>query len=493
MKRKGSLLIGVLILIVVFSIIAIPIALYVGYTSEVVNDYVLENKADEIAYGGYLFMEKYIVDYESEYINYLVDNKYNTEIVIPFGDGSNSMAVNIKTEAVLSGENSLSEVKITATTNYADIDGFYDNTIYFQESGESEVEIDLTGKRPPSIFSYDSYFLYNDATSDYVDGEPGLKTRMGIDTIPEINQEHIDYILNHENTNYVTITTTKKGVARWSLVESAITQLGEQEGKNKPWQVIYIDNISKNNTIVRTDGTYVQTDDTTGSIDDRYTRFDLTGYGNGVDRTNLIFLSDADIQLLPTYKNGLGYKNDFNHYFPDVEMTGISSPIFDLVDCDLYFISFKGEDQKYTVNELFVSASVYSKDNKNFNDLGQITFVSGSDVDKTISAYMGRAINIFVYAPFYDNLKIVQKAETEYSGVKANDINLGYAQPYNSNRRKKLVTNTHSRSYGGIVGEKINLSKVNDYIDEYVSVEWKGDPRLLGYYDLDADYDKPVK
>lgn len=496
MKKRGSLLIVTIVWVIFFILLSIPILYFLRILENNSSSEALEDRADEVAYAGYKFMEKYIVDNEEKFINMLDENKENvTVLYVPYGDGSQKTDVSITSSVVLNEHNLIDEVTIHATCSYSDTMGSYKDTIYIESSSTSSETTELGIK--PSVFPYDKYSLEDDTKATSEEG-PTLMERMDVTEIPEIDAEHIEYVKNHENSNVVTVGTSNIGVVYWNDIQNALDELGQsEEGKSKPWQVIYVDNQTNRHTTVRTDNR----NDMTGGgyykipLENRIKTIDMTGFGNGEDRTSLIFLSDRDILFAPywntTVTNSVYTEEDFQKFFPDAPVYGVYGNSTNLVNCDLYFISYRGSGQA-TISDNGYNAGVHSPDNRSYDNLGQITFASGNKTGqskvKRPYAYIGRSVNTFFYFPFLE-FNIDAGGEIDYFTTFREDTRVlaRYAYPFKKEYKDVEIAINHDISYGGVVATNtIMPGGISE--EDYISVEWKGDPRLLGYYNYDANY-----
>ncbi|MFV0440676.1 MAG: hypothetical protein ACK5LV_05230 [Lachnospirales bacterium] len=510
MKRKGALLVTVLVSIVIFIIISVPLTNFIQQSSDSASDNIMENKADEIAYAGFKIFERYVVDYEQDYLGDLsftdpnVDyGTWSTTITVPYADGTVETPVSITTKATTSDDGKLIErVEVLATTAYSGITGAHEEIIDFQ------VETMIL-ETPMSVFPY-HYFGYkgtnaSGARYNPTDGttatmgkdlagnvvEPTLKSRMQVETIPPIDRNHIQYILNHENSNVTTITSTPylfNDVVYESDIMNAIEKLkqSDEEKKSKPWQVIYLDSsklvspYGGGSMVIRFDDSYGSTDGYIPTSEDRYTKIDMTGLGNNKDRTSLIFLCDKPLILLPYYNIPNTDPTFLNKYF-SVPIYGVATTYYDLINCDMYFISYGTGARGHNF-------SVYNKDFRNFDELGQITVVSDSTIG--YDAWVSSSTNAFFYLPFSNGFAFngdsgaytIDSNATAISGNNAT-YNLNYPYGVISDSTKQ---NIPMYTFGGAVGDNLGTVGVRNYMyqEEYVPVEWKGDPRLLGYWQV---------
>ncbi|MFV0441717.1 MAG: hypothetical protein ACK5LV_10580 [Lachnospirales bacterium] len=516
-KRKGALLVTVLICMVAFTIIAVPITFFIQQTGDTTSENIMENKSDEIAYAGFKVFEKYVVDNEQEFLASLdfttsPDGSYaltTTSVMIPYADGTVTAPVSLELKTKTSDDGKmLKSVEVLATTKYSDIVGAHEETINFQTNK-------MVLETPKSVFPYSYYsgvtYYYPTGLYTNKDGtgarvttnkgdlfanglsaisgkvntgkkiEPNLATRMKVNEIPKIDKTHVDYILNHPNSNVYTIdvSTVASAYVLESQIMEAINTL-KSTGSTKPWQVIYIKVPSTYSGVV-----YVRFDDTVGqgfvsTSMDRYTKVDMSGFvpENSDDRVSLIFLCDNPIVLTPYY-NGHEFSTGFlNTYFPNTYLNNVATAYYDLINCDMYFIS-------YGVGQRGHNASVYNKDLKNQDELGQINFVSGSS--DYADAWIGGSTNVFLYMPFHSNFAF-GGSSAFYDTYDAEDI-IGITATYGNTVNVRYGYHVGSYTYGGIVADYAGVlsasngtSRTYAWQDEYTPVEWKGDPRLLGYW-----------
>lgn len=449
MKRKGVLLITVLILFAVLVILSVSIMLFTTQSNDKMASNVSEEKAYEIAYAGYSIMEKYIVEYEEIYIN---DNlgsgdTYSTTVSIPYNDGSVSKEVNIDTKATLY-EGYLQEVIIKAKASFGEVESSYSNTIYFEDPYV----------RPKSVFPYNNFSLDQnpiDSPSNSTADSLGLIDRMAVDSVPTINAEHINWILSNSKTSSVTINTDSNGKVTESDIKTKIEELKSKSDtdKSKSWQVIYINNTTSKFTTIYLDGTM-------NINNTRIHTFDFDSLGNDEETTNLIFLSNRDIKIAPYWEAATSESTYLNSIFPNSDVSFLTGALYEVIGGDMYFISYGGGSYSaYDANRIGVNVSVYNKYNKSLSEIGQITIASTLNHSGEFDIWAGNHKNLFVYYPnskveITDNSEIVSTTLYERSN--------------------------YACTYGGVVAKSITWIS-SAYKDEYVGVEWRGDPELLGY------------
>lgn len=538
MKHKGVVLIAVLVLTVLCAGIAVPIISRGVTLKDNYTENYYKRDAEELAYAGFRFMQQYIVENESDYIKEVEEDDiydeilklpYKNEVVETYGEIEvkyiSGRDVEVKTKATMDN-GKLASVYIESYTTVGGELGKYSDTIYFSDS---EVV------RAKSVFPSGELWIDKDtggrdvngnvtSSEKYVDGVATLKTRMGVDTIPEIDETHLQKIRDNEKTNMVTITveTNSNGVVTQEEIQAAITALGDsgEAGKSKQWQVVDIVNNSKYPTYInlRSD-VYKDTPELEGTpgysntvLNDRIKTFDLSGFGNGTDRVDLIFMSNHDIYVLPRRLSV--NKERFNReWFKDnyPGRTGISGTKFDLINCNLYFIAYADSGQiEEVLGEKPLDMSVYNKDNVDIDNLGQITYVSTADTYKSNNhtyLYMFDSLNTFYYMPNHEVVYTIVSSDLYTSGELPNNLRqmmhwpsiqheYNYIADSNQNiKNDQLVENAYTRAYGGIVvggfavaglGTENSIydnARLDGYGAEYYYTEWKGDPWLLGYYE----------
>ncbi|MFV0518685.1 MAG: hypothetical protein ACK5LY_00285 [Lachnospirales bacterium] len=181
MKRKGSLLIGVILLVTIVAILSIPILNTIGVTSNLKTQNVVVSKAEEIAYCGYMIIEKYIVENEDDFISSLNNNVFEIELDIPYTFTNNSKTATIIANAKIE-DNKLTEVTITSTATFSGEEGVYQDTIYFNSENQLM----------SNVFPEDEYF-----EEDSIDN---MLDRVGVTEIPTLlGDEHISYLKRNSN------------------------------------------------------------------------------------------------------------------------------------------------------------------------------------------------------------------------------------------------------------------------------------------------------
>ncbi|MFV0441721.1 MAG: type II secretion system protein [Lachnospirales bacterium] len=192
-KRKGFILLWILVAVALFAMASAPVVQKLILQSDMKTRNILSDKADEIAYAGSKTMENFILTNFDVFYDRLDDEKkFETIFEIPFdNEGGIKRANVVATYVPLSDENKYEKVEIVSRAEFSDVEGIFKQTLYY--SGETE-EV-ARGE----VFSEDVYFDAKDS-----DGTPikKLKGRMGIETIPELlTDTHLNWLKN--NSNYV--------------------------------------------------------------------------------------------------------------------------------------------------------------------------------------------------------------------------------------------------------------------------------------------------
>lgn len=461
LKKKGILLVNVLILLFILVLISVPIVLAVVQSNNKMTNEVTTTKANEIAYAGFKFMEKYVVENEETYIKSNLDSNkaYSTTVDVPYGDGTEKITVSISTKATLYPTRYLESINIIATADFAGTKGVYEDKIYFEDPFI----------RPKSVFPYNSFYVENNPiypSSSQLEDRPGLLERMQVDAVPEINEEHKNWILAQEQTSSVTINTDIYGRVTKNEVLEAIDKLATLPGKDKRWQVIFIDNKATADYY-----TTIRMDNYAGANqNNRIHTFDFTALGNDEERTSLIILSNKEILCYP-YWEFASSTTFAKEAFPTMNIPQIYGALIDVLGGDIYFISYGGGKYGDNGERIGINMSVYNKYNDSLHNLGQITIASTLTRDNVatdfLDAWIGTSKNLFLYYP-NRNLEITSFGHyAQYSYAKNNTTYYNYE---------------YAPTYGGVVTKSINWVGVS-YRNEFLSIDWKGEPELLGYHD----------
>lgn len=156
-KKKGFMLVAVLVFLVVVIIISIPVVRGLVQNSNIKAVNVSEEKADEIAYAGYKVMENYVVNETTAFENETKafgnaqsienNNILKTKLDIPYNfysveDATNSTVSSGTRETHVTttinrdpASDKIASVTITSTTDFSEVDGFFEDTIYFDLGG----------------------------------------------------------------------------------------------------------------------------------------------------------------------------------------------------------------------------------------------------------------------------------------------------------------------------------------------------------------------
>ncbi len=228
MKRKGNILMGVLLLVVVITIVSVPLLYSISVNGDKQTDSYVKAKADEIAYGGYKVMETYILDNQQHFISSL-DEDSTLEVVLdmPYTDsGTTTKSTTVTAKATLLGSK-LDKVEVTSTTEFSGIEGSYAFTLYFESAGSSS-----------SVFPSDSY--YDDTRGNDNASVENMLDRLGRTEVgPLLSDEHVAYLKS--NSNYIDVTNNTAPYGSFTFlsqshinafISALVAQQGDESFKN---------------------------------------------------------------------------------------------------------------------------------------------------------------------------------------------------------------------------------------------------------------------
>ncbi len=274
MKRKGSLLIGVLLLVMIITIVSTPLLYALLVNSEKQTDSYVSAKAEEIAYGGYKVMETYILENRQSFIDSLNDaNILEVVLDMPYTNSSTTTKeTTVKATASFLGTN-LDKVEIVSTTDFSGIPGTYSYTLYFDNS---------TTSSSSNLFPSGSY--YDEKHGNYGPLDQMLD-RLGRDAVaPLLTPEHIAYL--KRDSNYIEVTNGTGPFGSFTFLSQAnvdafISALVAQQGSES----------YKNHIVFITEDIYNSIKLASNNL-----TFDLTGLNSPDGVPNLIFAISDDFE-----------------------------------------------------------------------------------------------------------------------------------------------------------------------------------------------------
>ncbi|MFV0441722.1 MAG: hypothetical protein ACK5LV_10605 [Lachnospirales bacterium] len=236
-KRKGVLLVWVLIILVIISMMTASIFGWLYYREEQTTKIMLESKADEIAYAGYKIMENFIIEETESFENKLDDNlEFKGSFEIPY-DNENRVRKTEVTAMIIKQalDDEIGEVNIVSKTLYADETGYYEDSIYYMNSTNETVD-------PPTVSG--NLFPPNSYYED--DGADKAYDRMGVENEPDfLTKEHIEFL--KENSNYIDIDSDDfgEGYQQMSLTTDIVNQwvelLEANDDGTKKYHIVFVE------------------------------------------------------------------------------------------------------------------------------------------------------------------------------------------------------------------------------------------------------------
>ncbi len=386
-KKKGGLLLLVIMLIAVVGILSVPMISMVGQNFNISNRGITDIKADELAYGGFKIVKKYIIQdknrgSDSTFQNYLtedldgdgINDAGNVVINLPYGTDGDTVPVDSRTEVVF--ENSkIKEVHITTTATYGKSTETYEETVYFSTQNNSDGVIEVATSK---IFPNSTYYEIDtrvDKNNNIINNWGSvdkMKARMEVNEIPAIaDSEHIDFLTRNNTVEPVLLDGTSKALNE-SKIQTYVAELASNVDRKE--NSIHVINLKEENNWSDFDG-YIDI----VPQNDNEIEIDLSNLGiAGENDVNLIFITDTRFAF-----GGLNTNRDR----PE-------EVIFKVKGGHVHFVYATDS----TSTDTTINMNITSRPFEAGAEAGQVTIgITGKGY--TLNPSYGEMKNIFIYAP----------------------------------------------------------------------------------------------
>lgn len=492
-RKKGALLLVVLVVVLVVAILSIPIINKLRINTDVTYDSVIDNKADKIAYAGFLALQKYIIENKSDFVTSLRSEPTLTEVYefdLVYNINGDTRRVSVEAHTPIFDGTDLASITLTSKVTFGEDEGSFENTINFN-----------TGSAPGKILfpNYPHYILSRsltgDPTNDLVhnfdgvhrdglftrlyyagvfeeDYSPSTKFAEGKNLIPKVaTTNHLTWLEN--NSNFIKLGTYNANYTMRNFhINDAINQLVDKEAsipkaERNALNVVYVEFTSNttgsnaSSKVLEINETKTPTTEPIKNLKNtKKINFDLTNLGNGVDETDFILITNGTLRL-PTYFGGSISSSDNGTY-------------------EIFEFNINGGNVYLIANKLIFSgvSNLYPHHFAIVHDIGnshedvapQLTFASTS-ADQPLTNfyyYFGAMENTFLYFPyatsyfnFYHNYSTVNFEKPRASG----GIVMGQL-----NRDAATFNNSH------------DYESANYHRSYHTHVEWRGKLEYMGFF-----------
>lgn len=482
-KKKGITLLFIVMLILIIAILSVPVVVMINQNSNTTYDKLLTNKAEEIAYGGFLAMQEYIIANKTNFTNDIKNAPNNTIIYefdmeyTPNGDTKNIIAT---TKNPIFSGSALKSVDVLTTVSYGEEFGKFENKINFStteipghilfpEEPNYIITKGLIGDLPKYSLNNDNVHrdglynrLYNYGVFEedvtYIDPNRTSSATVTSTTynkfknmIPQIaSDEHIQWF--KDNSNFLEVNYNANVSLHNYFISSNIDKLEEQlqnipKEERNPLNVLFINFTSEYNEVTITGTEKLDSTNQYYELNKTYeVNIDLSSLGNGIDETDFIVVTNGEI-IVKT---------------PNVRRD-ISK--FNVTGGNVYFLS-KG---------LLTFGSSNSGSMSMIHDIGtihedvapQVTFASTKGKPfHNMFFYHGKLQNTFFYfpntskvGPIYNNIPSLDYGKQEISG----GMTLGHSyNDYSYSNPHDYEGSGYNRSY-------------------FTQVNWRGKLEYFGY------------
>lgn len=442
-KKKGVVLIGVLVLMSMFSIMSIPIVNMLVQQSDLNSRHLSRDKAKEIAYAGYKVIESFILNDEEAFQRTLVDGRNDFAVKIPYGDeGVYNNKAEISVKATIEN-NVITSVSIKSEANYNDVIGVYEDNLYIGSTDEEE-----------SVFPTSTYLDTSDSITK-------LKQRMNVEEIPKLlSEEHKKWLMSN-STFVVCDDVDAGGKVTTDIINNQIEILNDKPNTNSRYVIFFTkDNLQFEKDIVIDLSKLLGANKVTPSLilcfttnnyldDNTDNDYDYATY-NGIARISGDFtVKNGDLTILSESK--IAIENNVNF---------IQNPI----DCQITFGSNTASalaDKCFMENIFFYSPHAHSITLATYKNYQEDEYNVPASVSINEVEYNGKEVPCIRSGGF----------------ISCTNENCGYAYCSGVNYNNKTGNiNIEWTENGKSVSQNFDLSQ-----PQHTRVEWNEVSEILGY------------
>ncbi len=328
MKKKGIVLLLVICVVLVFAILAVPTVMKFQQNSETTYSSIINSKADEIAYGGYKAVERYIIDEKRNFTNEIKSKAdlavtYTFDIIYNTNEDKKTVTA-VMSNPVIEGKN-LKSVDVRTTVNFGEEEGVYTNKITFStavtpgyilfpEDPHYIITRGLDGDTYNATNNYDSIHrkgLYDRLAEreifyERIVNEEITEEKYTEATLPNIGDgKHIAWL--KENSNFIEKSVSSNTTYKDDDIAGWITELASKEnGKTKEdrnyLNVVYLNFTNTGNTATFLGNQVNDTEDKYYNISYTYDiNIDVSSLGNGLEDTDFIIITNAGMEIPTNY------------------------------------------------------------------------------------------------------------------------------------------------------------------------------------------------